>query len=78
MLKDLLIVILCLKIHQHIQSLVLLKQQGFKHQVDLAEFIGVGHSSLKSLIKQYKEFGFESLTNGVTKESSVNHRTRQR
>ena len=28
----------------------------------MAEFIGVGHSTLKSWIKQYKEFGFELLT----------------
>jgi len=50
------------KVRQRIQSLMLLKQQRFKRQVDLAEFIGVGHSTLKSWIKQYREFGFESLT----------------
>ena len=50
------------KVRQRIQSLILLKQQRFKRQVDLAEFIGVGHSTLKSWIKQYREFGFESLT----------------
>ena len=50
------------KVRQRIQSLILLKQQRFKRQVDLAEFIGVGHSTLKFWIKQYREFGFESLT----------------
>ena len=50
------------KVRQRIQSLILLKKEKFKRQVDLAEFIDVGHSTLKSWIKQYKEFGFESLT----------------
>ena len=59
------------KVRQRIQSLMLLKQQRFKRQVDLAEFIGVGHSTLKSWIKQYREFGFESLT---TLESGGNYK----
>lgn len=50
------------KVRQRIQSLMLLKKEKFKRQVDLAEFMDVGHSTLKSWIKQYKEFGFESLT----------------
>lgn len=50
------------KVRQRIQGLILLKKEKFKRQIDLAEFIGVGHSTLKSWIKQYKEFGFESLT----------------
>ncbi len=50
------------KVRQRIQSLLLLKKDKFKRQVDLAKFIGVGHSTLKSWIKQYKEFGFDSLT----------------
>ncbi|SHJ77165.1 Transposase [Arenibacter nanhaiticus] len=50
------------KVRQRIQSLILLKKDKFKRQADLAEFIGVGHSTLKTWIKQYKEFGFDSLT----------------
>ncbi|SHJ89089.1 Helix-turn-helix domain-containing protein [Arenibacter nanhaiticus] len=50
------------KVRQRIQSLILLKKDKFKRQADLAEFIGVGHSTLKTWIKQYKEYGFDSLT----------------
>ncbi|SHI31624.1 Helix-turn-helix domain-containing protein [Arenibacter nanhaiticus] len=50
------------KVRQRIQSLILLKKDKFKRQADLAEFIGVGHSTLKTWIKQYKKFGFDSLT----------------
>jgi transposase len=50
------------KVRQRIQSLLLLKQKKFKRQVDLAEYLGIGHSTLRSWIKQYKEFGFQSLT----------------
>tara|TARA_R110002050_G_C8962065_1_gene514504 strand:- start:2013 stop:2603 length:591 start_codon:yes stop_codon:yes gene_type:complete len=50
------------KVCQRIQTLLLLKKEQFKRQVDLAEYIGIGHSSLKCWIKQYKEFGFDSLT----------------
>ena len=50
------------KVRLRIQSLLLLKQAKFKRQVDLAEYLGIGHSTLRSWIKQYKEFGFESLT----------------
>ena len=48
------------KVRQRILSLLLLKKEKFNRQVDLAEFIGVEHSTLKSWIKQYKEFGFDS------------------
>jgi len=34
----------------------------FDRQVDLASFLGIGHSTLKTWIKQYKQQGFESLT----------------
>jgi len=50
------------KIRQRIQSLLLLKQKKFKRQVDLADYLGVDYSSLKRWIKQYKEFGYNSLT----------------
>ena len=49
------------KVRQRIQSLLLLKQQKFKRQKDLADYLGVDHSSLKRWIKQYKDFGYESL-----------------
>ena len=45
------------KVRQRIQSLLLLKQEKFKRQIDLANYLGVGHSTLKTWIKQYKEFG---------------------
>ena len=50
------------KIRQRIQSLLLLKQQKFKRQIDLAEYLGISHSSLKRWIKQYKDYGYDSLT----------------
>ena len=46
------------KVRQRIQSLVFLKNKKFKRQVDLAEYLGVDHSSLKRWIKQYKDFGY--------------------
>ena len=49
------------KVRQRIQSLILLQQQKFKRQEDLAAYLGVGHSTLKTWIKQYKEFGYASL-----------------
>ncbi len=49
------------KIRQRIQGLLLLKQKKFKRQIDLADYLGVNHSSLKRWIKQYKEFGYDSL-----------------
>lgn len=59
------------KIRQRIQSLLLLQQNKFKRQVDLADYLGVAHSSLKRWIKQYKTFGYESL---VTLESGGNYK----
>ena len=50
------------KVRQRIQSLILLKSGKFDRQVDLAKFLGIGHSTLKYWIKQYNEFGLESLT----------------
>lgn len=50
------------KVRQRIQSLILLKSGKFDRQVDLAKFLGIGHSTLKYWIKQYKEFGLKSLT----------------
>ncbi len=38
------------KVRQRIQSLLLLKQKKFKRQVDLANYLGVDHSSLKRWI----------------------------
>jgi len=49
------------KVRLRVQSLLLLKQKKFKRQVDLAEYLGVNHSSLKRWIKQYKESGYDSL-----------------
>ena len=49
------------KVGQRIQSLLLIQEQKFKRQVDLATYLGVGHSTLKTWIKQYKEFGYDSL-----------------
>ena len=49
------------KVRQRIQSLLLLKQGKFSRQIDLANYLGVGHSTLKTWIKQYKEFGYDSL-----------------
>ncbi|MFS4417915.1 helix-turn-helix domain-containing protein [Maribacter sp. 2307ULW6-5] len=50
------------KVRQRIQSLLLLKKGKFKRQADLAEFLGVGHSTLKTWIKRYREDGLEALT----------------
>ena len=49
------------KVRQRIQSLLLIQEQKFKRQVDLAIYLGVGHFTLKTWIKQYKEFAFDSL-----------------
>lgn len=59
------------KVRQRIQSLLLLKQGKFSRQVDLANYLGVGHSTLKTWIKQYKEFGYDSL---VTIKSGGNYK----
>jgi transposase len=59
------------KVRQRIQTLIFLKRDRFKRQVELAEYIGVGHSTLKSWIKQYKEFGFDSL---ITLKSGGNYK----
>lgn len=59
------------KVRQRIQSLLLLKQEKFKRQVDLAEFVGVNHSSLKRWIKIYKDSGYNSL---VILESGGNYK----
>ena len=59
------------KVRQRIQSLLLLKQEKFKRQIDLANYLGVGHSTLKTWIKQYKEFGYDSL---VTIKSGGNYK----
>jgi len=59
------------KVRQRIQSLFFLKQQKFKRQVDLAEYLGVDHSSLKRWIKQYKDFGYDSF---ITLNSGGNYK----
>ena len=59
------------KVRLRIQSLLLLKQKKFKRQVDLAEYLGVNHSSLKRWIKQYKDLGYDSL---VSLESGGNYK----
>jgi transposase len=59
------------KVGQRIQSLLLIQEQKFKRQVDLATYLGVGHSTLKTWIKQYKEFGYDSL---VTIKSGGNYK----
>ena len=59
------------KIRQRIQSLILLKNEKFKRQSDLAEHLGVDHSSLKRWIKQYKDLGYDSL---VTLKSGGNYK----
>ena len=59
------------KVRLRIQSLLLLKQKKFRRQVDLAEYLGVNHSSLKRWIKKYKDSGYDSL---VTLESGGNYK----
>jgi transposase len=59
------------KIRQRIQSLLLLKQQKFKRQKDLANYLGIDHSSLKRWIKQYKDFGYDSF---ITLNSGGNYK----
>lgn len=59
------------KIRQRIQSLILLKQEKFKRQVDLADYLGVDRSSLKRWIKQYKDTGFNGL---ITLKSGGNYK----
>jgi len=59
------------KVRQRIQSLILLKEEKFKRQADLAAFIGVDHSSLKRWIKQYKTSGYTSL---ITLKSGGNYK----
>jgi transposase len=59
------------KVRQRIQSLILLKEEKFKRQADLAAFIGIDHSSLKRWIKQYKTSGYASL---ITLKSGGNYK----
>ena len=59
------------KVRQRIQCLICLKTEKFKRQVDLADYLGVNHSSLKRWIKQYRESGYESL---ITLKSGGNYK----
>ena len=59
------------KVRQRIHCLLFLREQKFKRQEDLAAYLGIGHSTLKTWIKQYKEFGYDSL---VTIKSGGNYK----